>query len=116
MVRDFGEKLEEILDDKGISQRALAKSLEIPASTLNGYINGYREPNLQTIRNISTVLNVSTDELLDTEFKLKKKEKKLIRAFRALTKKQRKSILEKIEFMVLLNEIDTDDEDDDDYE
>lgn len=116
MFKNFGEKLEEILDDRCISQRALAKSLEIPASTLNGYIKGYREPNLQTIRRIATVLNVSTDELLDTEFKLKKKEKKLIRAFRLLTKKQRKSILEKIEFMVLRNEIDTDDEDDDDYE
>ena len=116
MFKNFGEKLEEILDDRGISQRALAKSLEIPASTLNGYINGYREPNLQTIRRIATVLSISTDELLDTEFKLKKKEKKLIRAFRLLNKKQRKNILEKIEFMVLLNEIDSDDEDDDDYE
>lgn len=112
----FGEKLEKILDKKWMTQRELANKLNIPPSTLNGYIKGYREPNIQFIRKIVAVLNISADELLDTEFKLKKKEKKLIRAFRMLNKKQRKNILEKIEFMVLLNEIDTDDEDDDDYE
>lgn len=116
----FGEKLEKILNKKLMTQKELANKLNVPASTLNGYIKGYREPNIQFIKKVVAALNVSADELLDTELKLKKKERKLIQAFRKLSKKQRKKILEKIEFMVLFNEInidyENDDDDDDDFE
>lgn len=48
-----------------ISQTYLAKAMDIPFSTLNGYINGNREPSLDIVKDLSKHLNCTLDYLLD---------------------------------------------------
>ena len=60
----FGERLKELLEDNDISQRQLANELNIAYSTLNGYINDYRQPDYQQLISISRYFSVSTDYLL----------------------------------------------------
>ena len=61
----FGDKLKNILDENKLTQKELAKKLNIAPTTLNGYISNKRQPDLETVRKIALSLGVSTDYLLD---------------------------------------------------
>lgn len=61
----FGDRLKYILDTKEITQKELASKLNIAPTTLNGYITNKRQPNLELVKEIAEILNVSTDYLLD---------------------------------------------------
>lgn len=65
----FGDKLREILEDREISQKDFAASLNMAPTTLNGYIKNNRQPDFETIKNIASALNVSIDFLLDYNYK-----------------------------------------------
>ncbi len=65
----FGDKLKEILEDREISQKDFAASLNMAPTTLNGYIKNNRQPDFETIKNIASALNVSIDFLLDYNYK-----------------------------------------------
>ena len=60
----FYDRLKESRIKSGLTQEQLAEKLGIAKSTLSGYESGNREPNVQTIKKIADVLNVSADELL----------------------------------------------------
>lgn len=60
----FNENLRLARERKGLSQKELAETIGVAKSTYSLYESGNREPNVQTIRRIADVLNVSTDELL----------------------------------------------------
>ena len=62
----FGDRLKDILEEKEITQKELATILNIAPTTLNGYITNKRQPNLELVKQISEILNVSTDYLLDS--------------------------------------------------
>ena len=47
-----------------MTQKEVADSIGVAKSTYSLYESGNREPNVQTIKKISDVLNVSADELL----------------------------------------------------
>jgi transcriptional regulator with XRE-family HTH domain len=61
----FNEVLKTLRDDSDLNQKALANKLNINPSTYRNYENGNREPNFQTLINISNFFNVSTDYLLN---------------------------------------------------
>ena len=65
----FGDKLKEILEDREISQKDFAASLNMAPTTLNGYIKNNRQPDFERIKNIASALNVSIDFLLDYNYK-----------------------------------------------
>ncbi len=65
----FGDKLKEILEDREISQKDFAASLNMAPTTLNGYIKNNRQPDFETIKNIASALNVSINFLLDYNYK-----------------------------------------------
>lgn len=60
----FGERLKELMNEKGVSQKEVADYLNIAASTLNGYANNYREPDFTILSSLAKYFDVSTDFLL----------------------------------------------------
>lgn len=62
-------RIQEIRKSKGIKQKELAAKLGIAANTLSQYETGNREPDLETIKKIALVLEVTVDELLDAKTK-----------------------------------------------
>lgn len=64
MGDNFNENLRDVREQKGLSQKEVAKKIGVAKSTYSLYESGNREPNVQTIKKISDVLNVSADKLL----------------------------------------------------
>jgi len=60
----FAEVLKLLRQEKGFSQRELAKELNISHSTLGMYEVGKREPDHNTLRRIADYFDVSLDYLL----------------------------------------------------
>lgn len=64
MGEKFNENLKLARERKGISQKDMAENIGVAKSTYSLYESGNREPNVQTIKKIADILNVSADELL----------------------------------------------------
>lgn len=60
----IGDKIKSRRIELKMTQRALAKKLKIPYSTLANYENNYREPNIETLNKIANALEVSTFDLI----------------------------------------------------
>ena len=60
----FYENLKFAREQKGLSQKDVAEKIGVAKSTYSLYESGNREPNVQTIKKIANVLDVSADELL----------------------------------------------------
>ncbi len=60
----FNEKLRELRTAKGLSQHAIAQQLQINDRSYQNYEYGTREPNIETLILLSSILSVSLDELL----------------------------------------------------
>lgn len=60
----FNENLKIARERRKMSQKDLAESIGVAKSTYSLYESGNREPNVQTIKKIADILNVSADELL----------------------------------------------------
>ena len=61
----FGERLLGLLEERDITQKEFAATLNIAPTTLNGYIKSNRQPDFELVKNIASALSVSTDYLLD---------------------------------------------------
>ena len=64
MGENFNENLRYAREQKGLSQKDVAEKIGVAKSTYSLYESGNREPNVQTIKKISDVLDVSADDLL----------------------------------------------------
>ncbi len=60
----FSTRLENLLEERNISQKQLSTELHIAPSTLNGYLRREREPDFTTLIKLATFFEVSTDYLL----------------------------------------------------
>ncbi len=60
----FGDRLREILRLRNVTQKALAKELELNYKSVNSYVNGIFNPSLETLARISIFLNISADYLI----------------------------------------------------
>lgn len=102
----FGEKLSELLEERNISQKEFAETLSIAPTTLNGYIKDKRQPDFETVRKITSALNVSADYLLDTtekSFKITSNEFSLISKLRTLSNEQQKMVYDLVDVTVKNN-------------
>lgn len=68
----FGEKLREARESKGYTQQQIADLMQIDKSTYCGYETGKRQPDVQKIKQLSRILGVSGDDLLETDYANKK--------------------------------------------
>lgn len=64
MGEKFNENLKIARERKGLSQKEISEIVGVAKSTYSLYESGNREPNVQTIKKIADVLNVTADELL----------------------------------------------------
>lgn len=91
----FGEKLSELLEEREISQKEFAETLNIAPTTLNGYIKNKRQPDFELVKKIAHTLNVTTDHLLDYSSGkggFTAKEISLIAKLRTLSEEQRQLV------------------------
>lgn len=63
----FNENLKEARLKKNLSQKEVAEKIGVAKSTYSLYESGNREPNVDTIKKIADVLDVSADQLLGLE-------------------------------------------------
>ena len=56
--------IKEVLDEKGISQTWLAKKLDKSFNSVTAYVCNRTQPNLETLLQISQILNVDMKDLI----------------------------------------------------
>ena len=61
----FARNLTDILDEKGMSQRQLAKDSGVSAAMISEYVNKIRMPGLAAVVNIAYALDMDVSELID---------------------------------------------------
>jgi transcriptional regulator with XRE-family HTH domain len=69
---NFGNILKFLRNNRGLSQRELAKILNVAPSTLAMYELNKREPNYETLTKIADYFQVSTDYLLGRNKEIEK--------------------------------------------
>lgn len=62
---NIGANIKKIRLSKNINQKQFAKMLNIPISTLANYENNHRKPNIDILKKMSALLNISVNEILD---------------------------------------------------
>ncbi len=92
----FGDILKELLEEHAISQKNAAKALNIAPSTFGNYVRNIREPDYETLKNIASLFNVTTDYLLGyhKHEKYTHDEARLLQIFRSMDKKSQTIYLE----------------------
>ncbi len=61
----FGSKLKKARKKKGLSQEKVAELINTSRSNISKYENEVLEPNLETIKKLCELYNISADELLE---------------------------------------------------
>ena len=60
-------RIKEVIDEKGISQTCLAKKLDKSFNSVNSYVCNCTQPNLETLIQISQILNVDLKDLISDQ-------------------------------------------------
>ena len=102
----LGENLRNLIDERDMTQKELAQILNIAASTLGGYIQGYSEPDFETLKLLASYFDVSTDYLLDFQSgrTFSHIEDEVLRIFRSMTSEQQVIYVEQGKAVVRLNQ------------
>lgn len=107
---DFSIRLENLIEEKNVTQRQLSMELHIAPTTLNGYINSYREPDFNTLVRLARYFDVSTDYLLGLSMEkkpapstLSPTEGTLIHLYRSLVPERQELLIEQAKFYQYLN-------------
>lgn len=103
----FGDLLRGLLEEREISQKQLAKDLNIAPSTIGYYIRNTREPDFDSVRRIAAYFGVSADYLLgmssERAARLTEGERELLRVSRALSGEYRALLTELARRMLSFN-------------
>ncbi|HEF1899108.1 helix-turn-helix domain-containing protein [Bacillus cereus group sp. MYBK108-2] len=67
-MKTFGNIIRDLRKQKGITQKELAKSLQLSESTIGMYERNERQPDYNTLIRIADYFKVSTDFLLGRDF------------------------------------------------
>lgn len=72
-IYDFGLRLRKLREDRGLSQAAFAKKLEVSKETVYRYENNLQSPSLERTKQIAILLRTSIDYLvgLDDKYTIK---------------------------------------------
>lgn len=69
MMNTFALRLKQLLNEKSISKRALAKEIGVSAMSVSDWSNGKVQPTAENIYLVATYFDVSSDFLLGLEDK-----------------------------------------------
>lgn len=70
---NFGKQLKSLRIEKNLTQKQLADLLNVKDYTIGDWERGRGEPDINTIRKIVIIFDISADELLETETKEERK-------------------------------------------
>ena len=65
-MKTFGEKIKELRKERGLTQPALAKELDVSNGMISNWENNINEPGLTHIKNIAIFFDVSADYIVGT--------------------------------------------------
>ena len=65
---EFRERLRELRERRGMTQKELAERLHISTAAMNMFETGKRTPSRETLENIADYFNVDIDYLIGREF------------------------------------------------
>lgn len=87
----FCDKLRLLIEERNLTQKQVAKDLNIAPSTMGGYVEGMSQPDFETLKRLAAYFDVSTDYLLDVPEKATNgyMEDELLRVFRSMTQEQK---------------------------
>ena len=60
----FGRKLEKLMNERGMTQKELARAALLDQSAISNYINGRRIPTSKAIINFSYIFGVTIESLI----------------------------------------------------
>nr|WP_300001690.1 helix-turn-helix transcriptional regulator [Tissierella sp.] len=63
----FISRLKGLIEEKDITQKELAKAIDVTDVTISRYLNGDRSPRIDIVNRLAKYFNVSTDYLLNEE-------------------------------------------------
>lgn len=101
----FGEILRELIEDNDLTQKQVAKDLNIAPSTLGNYIHNNREPDFNTIKLIAAYFNVTIDYLMDYRSPIteSRNEDELLRIYRSLSDTHQNLFIEQGKLLIRFN-------------
>ncbi|PYG88572.1 transcriptional regulator with XRE-family HTH domain [Ruminiclostridium sufflavum DSM 19573] len=59
-----GERLKQLVREKGLEQQEVAAQLNIKSPTFNGYVGNKREPSISRLKQLASYFDVSVDYLI----------------------------------------------------
>ncbi len=62
---NIGERIAELMNKEGLTQKELAIMAGVTESTLSRYLNDERQPKAEILANIATALNTTSDYLIN---------------------------------------------------
>lgn len=92
---DVGARIKDLLTDRDIKHKTIAKAIKVNSSSFSNYITGANKIPYDVLVSIAAYLNVTTDYLLgvtdqpELPVTLSSSEQSLIRSFRALSQNDR---------------------------
>lgn len=90
---EFKDALREARKEKGLTQSEIAEAMNITKSTYCGYETGKRQPDVMKIKQISEILGIPADRLLQTGHedvqRVSAKEQSMIDLFRQMTPEEK---------------------------
>lgn len=97
MKKTIGEKIKDLLDEKGYQAKDLADAVGVSQAAMSNYLTDKRDINIHLIGKIANFLNVSTDSLLldldVSNVKLSKKEEQLLKDFKSMSEEKQNAYL-----------------------
>ena len=66
-MNKFGDRLQQLRKEKGVSQKDVAKAIGVTISAYSNYEQGLREPSNQILVNLCKYYDVTADYLLGLE-------------------------------------------------
>lgn len=96
MGKEFGDRLQGLLQDQGVTQKELAIRIGTTEATISRYVSGDREPKADVLANIATALHTTSDYLLGIErdeFDFPKIKRMIARNASEMTAQERKALL-----------------------
>ena len=64
MIYDFGFRMRQLREDRGLSRAALAKKLGVSKETIYRYENNVQDPSLERVKQLAIILHTSLDYLV----------------------------------------------------
>ncbi len=96
MGKEFGDRLQGLLRDQGVTQKDLAIRIGTTEATISRYISGDREPKADMLANIATALHTTSDYLLGIEhdeYNFPRVKRLIARNASAMTDQERRALI-----------------------